>query len=307
MKSARTIAYLTPLAPSPSPPYNAWVFLRFRVLALPLFCLFLLGGCLRLQKPEEWPMPRNARNATVYVTIVTRALTALPRTARQSAPLGIHLGTYFNKGEILVHGARESISLLSPLVRTSDTSETPFMTIQTIGNLLQTNIVDAMNKNTERGEVLNHYIILLRSALQIAQKDKENLEDSRRKLVEKERDQRSALRTLQKEIDAAEKAGDFQVMGSRQRTLSETKGEQGKTEALVEEQEDTLDILDDLMHLAEERLHAIEENREALMTGIRVVEIPGIEKLGILEKRESPRRRKMRQEQKGGFLDFSDI
>lgn len=252
-------------------------------------------------------MPRNARNATVYVTVVTRALAALPRTARQSAPLGIHLGTYLSKGETIVHSALESISLLSPLTRTSDTSETPFATIQTLGNLLQTNIVDAMNKNAERGEVLNRYITLLQSALQNAQRDKEKLEDSRQKLSEKERDQRSALRTLQKEIDAAEKAGDFQAMGSRQRTLSETRGEQGKTEALVEEQEDTLDILNDLMHLAEERLHAIEENREALMTGIRVVEIPGIERLGILEKRESPRRRKMRQEQKGGFLDFSDI
>lgn len=278
-----------------------------RILTLFPLCLLLLGGCRSSPKPKEEQALRNARDATVYVAIVARALASLPHTHRPSASLGVHLSTYLSKGETPVHGALESTSILSPLVRTSDTTEAPFMTIQTLGNLVQTNIVEAMNKNPERGEVLNRYITLLHSAVQNAQKDKGNLEDRRHQLVEKEREQQNAIRTLQKEIDAAEKAGDFQTVGSHQRALSEAKGEHGKTEASIDELKNTIEILDDLTQIAEERLNAIEENREALMAGIRVVEIPGIEKLGILEKIGKSPRRSRRQEHGGGLLDFSDI
>lgn len=278
-----------------------------RILMLFPFCLLLLGGCSSSSKPVEEQTLRTARDATVYITIVTRALATLEHPTRPSAPLGIHLSTYLSKEEAPVHGARESLTLLSPLVRTSDTTETLFLTIQTLGNLVQTNIVEAMNKNPERGEVLNRYITLLHSALQNAQKDKGNLDDQRDHLVEKEREQRSTLRKIQKEIDTAERAGDFQTMGSRQRALREAKGEHGKIEASVDELENTREILDDLTRIAEERLNAIEENREALMAGIRVVEIPGIEKLGILEKIGKSPSRSQRQERNGGMLDFSDI
>lgn len=243
----------------------------------------------------------------MYVTIVTRALALLPSLTRPSASLGVHLSTYLSKGEAPVHGALESITFLSPLTRTSGTTETPFLTIQTLGNLVQTNIVETMNKHPERGEVLNRYLTLLHSALQNAQRDEKNMDDKRQQLVQQEREQQSTIRVLQKEIDAAEKAGDFSTVGAHQRALSEAKGEHGKTEALIDELENTLKILDDLTRIAEERRNAIEENREALMAGIRVVEIPGIEKLGILEKIGKSPRRSQRQENGGGLLDFSDI
>ncbi|OGJ57876.1 hypothetical protein A3H22_01920 [Candidatus Peribacteria bacterium RIFCSPLOWO2_12_FULL_55_15] len=269
-----------------------------RILTLQTLCLLLLLGCRSSPKQKEGQTLHNARDATVYVTIVTRALASLPLPTRPSASLGIHLSTYLSKLETTVHGALENTAIIYTLARTSDTTETPFMTIQTLGNLIQTNIVEAMNKNPERGDVLNRHLTLLRSTLQNAQKDKRNLEDSLHQLVGKEREQRNTLRTLQKEINAAEKAIDFQAVGFHQRALREAKGEHGKTEASLDELEKTMEILDDLTSLAEERLNAIEENRKALMAGIRVVEIPG---LGT-----SPRRSR-RQERGGGLLDFSDL
>lgn len=181
------------------------------------------------------------------------------------------------------------------------------MTIQTLGDLLQTNIVDVMNRHTERGEVLNRYISFLHSTLQNAQKDKDNLEESRRQLTEKEREERNAIRAIQKDIATAEKAGDYRAVGSHQRALSETNVEHGKTKALMDELKSAINLLDDLAGLAEERLHAIEENREALMAGIRVVETPGIEKLGILEKIGKFSFRSRRKEHNRGLLDFSDL
>ena len=261
-------------------------------------CLLLLEGCRIPSKPTEDQTLRNARDATVYIVIVTRAIASLPHTSRPSASLGVHMSTYLSKSEPPVHGALKSARIIGPLMQTSDTTEAPFMTIQTLGNLVQTNIVEAMNQNTERGEVLNRYVALLRSTLQNAQRDTGNLRDRRQQLVQEEREQQSVIHTLRKEIDAAERAGDFSTVGSRQRTLSDTKGEQGKTEASMDELENTLKILDDLTRIAEERLNAIEENREALMAGIRVVEIPG---LGT-----SPRRSR-RQKRGGGLLDFSDL
>lgn len=278
-----------------------------RILTLFPLCLLFLGGCRSSLQPKEGQALRSARDATVYSTIVSRAIAALPHPTRPSASLGVYVSTYISTEESPIHGAIESLTLLSPLARPPDATDTPFTTIQTLGDLVQTNIAEAMNKNPERGEVLNRYLTLLHSALQHAQKDKENVDNQRGQLVEKEREQQHTVRTLQKEINAAEKAGDFSRVGFQQRALSEAKGEQGKTEALIDELESTIEILDDLMNVAEERLHAIEENREALMSGIRVVEIPGIEKLGILEKGDLPLRRFQRKERNRGMLDFSDI
>ncbi|MBI1934272.1 hypothetical protein HYS30_01270 [Candidatus Peregrinibacteria bacterium] len=279
-----------------------------KILALSLFSLLLLGGCRSSPKEKKGEQAlRNARDAIVYIIVVARARASLPRTSQPGASLGIHLSTYISKSDPPVHGALESTRILGPLVRTSDATEAPFITIQTLGNLVQMNIVEAMNKNPERGDVLNRYIILLRSTLQNAQRDQGNLRDRRQQLIKEERERQSVIRALQKETDTAERAGDFSTMVSRQRPLSDAKGEQGKTEASIDELDNTLEILSDLTRIAEERLNAIEENREALMAGIRIVEIPGIEKLGILEKMGTSKRRSRRQEHGGGLLDFSDI
>lgn len=253
-------------------------------------CLLLLSGCRSPSKPQEEQKPRAARDATVYSAIVARALAASMPPPRPGAPLGIHISMYLSAVEIPARGALDSISILAPLARSPATAEAPFTTIQTLGVLVQTNIAEAMNGAPDRGNVLNRHLALLRSALQDAQRDQEHLEENRRQLQEKERDQRNTIRTLQKGIDAAEKAGDFASVGPQQKALSNTKGEHGQTEASLEEMKSTAKILEDLANLAEERLSAIEQNREALMSGIRIMEIPGIEALGILEKGEKSRR-----------------
>lgn len=259
------------------------------ILAASSFCLFLLSGC-RAAKPQEKQKPRAARDATVYSAIVARALAATAPAPRPGAPLGVHVGMYLSAVEISVHGALDAIAVIAPLARSAALVATPFATIETLGALIQTNIVEVINGAPDRGNALNNHIALLRQALQDAQRDKGGMEEELRQLREQESDQRNAVRTLQKEISAAEKAGDFTSVGARQRALSIAKGEHGQTEASLEELDATTKILEDIAHLADERLHAIEQNREALMSGIRVVEIPGIEALGILEKRAKSRR-----------------
>lgn len=259
------------------------------ILAASSLCLLLLSGC-RAAKTQEEPKPRAARDATVYSAIVARALAATAPAPRPSAPLGVHVGMYLSAVEISTRGALDSIAVIAPLARSAAIVTAPFATIETLGALTQTNIVERMNGAPDRGGALNSHVALLRQALQDAQRDKGGIEEELRQLREKERDQRNAVRTLQKEIDAAEKAGDFAGVGARQRALSIARGEHGQTEASLEELDAAAKILSDLARLAEERLQAIEKNREALMSGIRVVEIPGIEALGILEKRAKSRR-----------------
>lgn len=259
------------------------------ILAVSSLCLFLLGGC-SAAKPQEEQKLRAARDATVYSAIVARVLAATAPAPRPGAPLGVHVGMYLSAVEISVHSALDGIAVIAPLARSAALVTTPFATIEMLSTLIQTNIVEVMNGAPDRGGALNSHVALLRQTLQDAQRDKGDIEEELRQLREKERDQRNAVRTLQKEIDAAEKAGDFASVGARQRALSIAKGEHGQTEASLEELDTTTKILEDIAHLADERLSAIEQNREALMSGIRVVEIPGIEALGILEKRAKSRR-----------------
>lgn len=250
----------------------------------------------------------GARDATVYITVVARALALVPAYARPSASFGARMSTHLSRGDTPVQGARKSIAIIAPLLRMPHSVEEPFLIIQTLGDLLHTNIVDALNRNLERGEVLNRYIALLRSTLERAHGVRENLDTRRQELMAQEREQRGALRAMQKDIDAAERSGDFHAMGLHQRARSETSGEHGKTKASVDELKNTIATLDALTNLASERLQATEENREALMAGIRVVDTPGIEELGILERTgRGFSRRSQRKARKGGLLDFSDL
>lgn len=271
------------------------------------FFLLLIGGCRSSPASDATRALRSARDATVYVTVVTRALALVPRYARPSASLGARLSAHLSRGATPVHGALRSTAIIVPLTRTTQSVKEPFATIQTIGDLLQITIIDMLNRNPERGAVLNRYLTLLRSTLEHAQGVREHLDSRRRELTTQEREQRSALRTMQKDIDAAERSGDFHAVGLHQRALSEASGEHGKTKASMDELKNTLAILDNLTDLAEERLQATEQNREALIVGIRVMETPGVEELGILERMGGLPRRSRRKARKGGLLDFSDL
>lgn len=278
---------------------------RSFLAALPLF--LLIGGCRSSPASDATHALRGARDATVYVTVVTHAIALVPQYARPGASLGTRLSAHLSKGETPVHGALRSTAIIAPLTRTTQSVEEPFATIQTLGDLLQINIIDMLNRNLERGVVLNRYITLLRATLEHAQGIREHLDSRRKELTTQEREQRSALRVMQKDINAAERSGDFHAVGLHQRALSDASGEHGKTKASVDELKNTLTILDNLTDLTEERLHATEENREALMAGIRVVETPGIDELGILERMRGLKRRSRSKARKGGLLDFSDL
>ncbi|MBP9850555.1 MAG: hypothetical protein KBC47_02580, partial [Candidatus Peribacteraceae bacterium] len=50
-----------------------------------------------------------------------------------------------------------------------------------------------------------------------------------------------------------------------------------------------VDTLDDLLQLYGKKILAIEQNREALIAGVKVIDVPGADELQVLEKKRASR------------------
>ena len=99
-------------------------------------------------------------------------------------------------------------------------------------------------------------------------------------------DSRTAQKTLsdiRKRLNDAKVKNDFATSGSLQKDLVDAQTNVAQINAQQQETRDTLTTYKNLATIADERIKAIEENREALISGLKVVDIPGIDSLGILQ------------------------
>jgi len=61
----------------------------------------------------------------------------------------------------------------------------------------------------------------------------------------------------------------------------------GEINAKEQENRDTLTTYQNLIAIADQRIKAIEQNREALIAGVKVMDIPGVDNLGVIQGRSS--------------------
>jgi len=102
-------------------------------------------------------------------------------------------------------------------------------------------------------------------------------------------EQNDRARTIDRDLSKALRDKDYANAARKQEELKPAQEALQKTELEQEEVESLLDIFVDLLELTDERLNAIEKNREVLIAGHTVVDVPGIDDLGVLQ-REKRRR-----------------
>lgn len=284
------------------------MYRRF-VAPLPLlFTLLLLQGCGERRVVEREHTVRNARNATVFVTIVTRVLASIPRSTRPGAILGLHMGSYLSTGNApLVQAALGGVGAIFPMSQPPQ-GEQPetFRILQELGVILQKDLKDALNRSQNRAQTLGSYIEELQHAAQGAKQHLTVIQEERQKIQEDRRAKEKTAHTLERTVNDALRNGNYAAAGATQEALTQAKGELGRAEAALEQLESVIATFEELLEIASIRLSAVDENREALVTGVKVVEIPGIEHLGLLERR-SRAQQKEKGKTEGGLLDFSTL
>ncbi|MFA6038869.1 MAG: hypothetical protein WCV62_05030 [Candidatus Peribacteraceae bacterium] len=244
----------------------------FSILIVPLI---VLGGC---RKQEPPPVTQQEE---------------LPTLARPSASLGMFVSHYLGGG-ILPLTSSAMTGLEAGLVLVAGfnplESQDTFALLQEFGNILQVDIPDLLNRSTDRTTTLNAYVESLENITARCLRMREDLQQREDVLRVKEREARTAVSTLQKNIDRAFRDQDYSAAGALRQELSTAKLEQTKVGGENEEVRDLGRTYEELLEIADERLQAIGENREILISGLKVVEVPGVESLGILEEAQNRRR-----------------
>jgi hypothetical protein len=273
---------------------------------LALSALFLTGCTLWGKSGIEQENDSDLRVSGPLSAVLTlHALgesSAAGAVPRPSAPLGLFVSAYLAQGVFLpVRSAAEGIEVQRRILagQSGAATDESFTLLQELGNVLQVDVSDMLNRSPDRRKALDEYLQALRNVYALSERKRDELSVTLEALQEKEREQRKLVSTIERDIRHALSSKDFTTAGGRQKELSDAQGALAETAVNQDQTADIGRSFKDLITIAGERLVAIEANRAILIAGLRVVELPGIEDLNILRDRKSRRRSKESQDALG--------
>lgn len=162
-------------------------------------------------------------------------------------------------------------------------AEEDTLLLQHILDLLMTDVQGLLNRSLNRDEALAEHVADIEFATEEGRSRLRDLGDREEDLEDDERRLRSGVNDLQDELRDALASGEpvgatllIQDIVARQSELAAVQTDLLVTSELARSFEDALIPL-------EERLEAILANRDALLAGVKVVDLPGVEELGVLE------------------------
>ncbi|OGJ58994.1 hypothetical protein A2635_03155 [Candidatus Peribacteria bacterium RIFCSPHIGHO2_01_FULL_51_9] len=250
----------------------------------------LFMACLLLARcstQKDLPYAQGTDTALIPTVILSQKKGGSPSLAlsRPSALLGLHVTQFLSRqGGLLAKAALQGVFLHLRRFPPSKESDQTIAAIEKLGTLLHRNIADSLNQSTNRQRTLNVYIEQIREAIAEASMQSTNLEETLDRYTDEYRIHKSRTRTISSELKRALRDTNYSLASQKQEELGEAQSLLANAEVDVEKTEGILDIYKELLPLAEERLTAIEQNREVIVAGLRVVEMPGIDDLGIFDR-----------------------
>ena len=258
------------------------------MLSFPLASCGLFGGS------------ENVEDSTLEVTSARYALTfgdiiRGPRRVlnRPSSSLGIFAGLFLSAGNFVDNqSALQGVQAQAAYHAEpgEEQLEDTFALLQEFGAVLQVDVPDLLNRSDNRTETFNRYLEGLSNITERSTRRADELRENLDTLEEEERVQRRAASDLDRAIRNAIADQDYVTAGEMQPELAKAQGVLAETESKVAQQEVVVESFDDLLEVAERQKTVLEENREVILAGLRVVDLPGAESLGILENATTRRR-----------------
>ena len=250
-------------------------------LILPL----ILAGCGTDKKVEPTAEVAGVSNPEEVLKDVADLAQPDLSKARPSGMLGVFVVSFIAERETQnFHGAARGVGAILLLAEDQQVNlDETFLLLSELGSILQVDTADMLNRSDNRAEALNMYIESLQNIGDRSTAKAEELDSLLDGLRERQRTQQKVETDIDRAINKALRDKDYATAGSLQPTLIE---EQKKLTEIQGEGERTRQILDafkDMLKIAEERLVAIEQNKEILIAGLKVIELPGVKELKILE------------------------
>ncbi|MBI1812257.1 hypothetical protein HY285_01795 [Candidatus Peregrinibacteria bacterium] len=254
----------------------------------------LLAACARGTKNGNPGAGSGATSSTITLAQQDR------HPPRPSAALGMYTSLYLAQhGFLPVTSALAGVQAESKLTttQTPETMDDSYAMLQEFGTILQVDIADILNRSQDRPTTLNEYLTGLSNITTRAQRRHDDLAASVEQLTGNVRQAGDDVSTMQRSITDALAKHDYETAGEQQKTLIDAQTKLAKVQADQHLTQQIVNTFQQLIAVANKRKAAIEENREVLIAGLKVVDVPGIEDLGILNGAKGTKR-------SSGLLNF---
>ncbi|TSC79349.1 MAG: hypothetical protein G01um101425_629 [Candidatus Peregrinibacteria bacterium Gr01-1014_25] len=258
-----------------------------RRLAIVLGCsCLLLSAC---SGDDAAPLVvRGSSRALIPAILLSQQNALTPQqSVRPAVTIGIYSASTLGlRSALPLHAVLQGIDAqLKMLPSTDRPTDDAYAILAELGATLEVDITDYLNRSTDRAADLDRYTVTLRQLLKRAGTQHAALTAQADILQTQERDKRRVVNELDRTIRAAVRDKNFAIAGAAQEDIAREKAALAELEAQLDQAEQTASLLEDVMEIGEERLSAIEQNREILVAGLRVVDVPGVEELDLIDGR----------------------
>lgn len=251
-----------------------------------------LTACFGIGGEESAPsmLSMAARNGASWSQqILMRGTVAPAPRPRPSAQLGPYLAVFLSLpyAETSHSAVTGMLAGMSILFEDRGIRDESYALLEEFGLALQVDLTDQLNRSLDRQMALDAYREGLIDVATRAQEHLSELEDRQDESNAEVRELRSRASEVQRALNNALRDKDYATAGSRQSESSEIQGELAVATAKQREIGNIIRLFEDALDDAAERIQAIDANREALIAGVSVTDVPGAEDLGVLE--DAPR------------------
>ncbi len=253
---------------------------KVAIAALLLPCLFLTS-C-----GAKTPTDLEVSGAKSAVALLKFLKGKTQEVQKPGGPLGIFAGLYLSQGIILpVRTAMMGIDTMRRFMEAEGRSDTDenFALLREIGGVLQVNISDTLNRSTDRTSILDQYITSLKNSTVLLERKLAELTALLEKQREEVKEKRTTARDLERTLQKAFNNQEYGEAADLEEAVATANAAYAEISTKEDQTKDMIDRMETLSAIASKRLQAIENNREILIAGLKVINVPGISDLNILE------------------------
>lgn len=254
-----------------------------RRVAASLIGLLFITGCTQNPTPAVVVPTIESVLALQWTLLLTHSnmevFNAVP-----SALLGPYIAQYLaHSNQIPYQSARSGVEAqMAVLFGSPDQSDEALEILSGLGSALEVNLPDLLNRSTDRTKTLNEYINALQKLLILSTNQQKALVDKGSALARTHTEQRKVSATLQHELNQALLQKNYSAASEKQSEQTKAEADLAVTVGKQRENRNRIDMFKNLINIGTQRLSAIQQNRSALIAGVNVIDVPGIEQIGIL-------------------------
>lgn len=243
--------------------------------------------------------------AAGWATNLSNVDTLSLQAGRPSAVLGAFTAEYLQAASLsLIRSALAGVDAQGRLdelnePKVSGTGMTIYDLLAEMQTAVNVDVADMLNRSTDRAKTLDAYVLQLGDIIKKGSRTNDALTAENESLTERRKSLQSEITELGKSQKQATSAGQFQQAGEFQKKLDESQASLDATDRQLQVNKETQKQLGNIGGTAVARKTAIEANREVLIAGLKVVDLPQTPYLGVLQAGSSSR-----YGSQGGFRPF---